>query len=68
MAESKPVKRLNPARYIVLLSVSIKLLCLIALLLYWQLLAETGWFRWFVALLLTVFIGVQGRRLWRIWR
>ena len=51
-----------------LLSISVKALCLIALLAFWNPLAELGWFRWFVLALLVVFIGVQGDRLRRIWR
>lgn len=67
MTPLKRSKLLNPSRYIMLLSIGVKALCLLSLLAYWNLLAELGWFRWFVLALLVIFIGVQGTRLRRIW-
>jgi hypothetical protein len=66
--KSQTARRLNPMRYIILLSVTVKVACLALLAAYWTLLPGPGWFRWVAATLLIVFIGVQGRLLWRQWR
>ncbi|MCS6776264.1 MAG: hypothetical protein RMJ43_03665 [Chloroherpetonaceae bacterium] len=58
----------HPVRYVMLLSISVKVLGLLALLVWWNPLAGLGWLRGFLAGLLAVVIVVQADRLRRIWR
>jgi hypothetical protein len=62
----KQTQRLDPIRYVLLFSVSIKILCLIALCVFWPQLPRE--FVIFATILLVVIIAVQGRLLWKQWR
>lgn len=58
----------HPVRCVMLLSIGVKVLGLLALLVWWNPLAVLGWLRGFLAGLLVVVIVVQADRLRRIWR
>jgi hypothetical protein len=57
------MRRFNPIRYVILLSVGVKVACLVALLMFWSQLPR--WFSLFAGALLVITIAVQGRLLWK---
>ena len=60
------MQKFDPVRYMLLFSISIKALCLIALLVFWQHLPRA--FGIFATILLVVIIAVQGHLLRKQWR